>query len=235
MSSVSLEAFDGNLRGKVSQWLIPTDSPCVLPYGFQDQLLSGPNGFQMNILLMSKQDSKAWLISHPWDMCFTAEQPSDWSLFLSIIQHLKRQILIVSTPNCNPPNVLWQKLALIQPQPTCAVLSQLSGKDGQVPAACIPHTVFFPKLDMVAESHFTKLSNILCSQIQQSMQPLDLRSLYRELRGAGASLCLSLADSRIGAYHSMWFYPEINGALRLHTSDLRMILRTVTERLAEPA
>jgi len=66
------------------------------------------------------------------------------------------------------------------------------------------------------------------------MQSLDLRSLYRELRGAGASLCLSLTDSRTGAYHSNWFYPEINSALRLHTSDLRMILRTVTERLAEP-
>ena len=179
MSSISLEAFDGNLRGKVSQWLIPTDSPCVLPQGFQDQLLSGPNGFQMNILLMSKQDSKAWLISHPWDMCFTAEQPSDWSLFLSVVQHLKRHILIVCAPNCNAPNVLWQKLAQIQPQPTCAVLSQLSGKDGQTTAACIPNT-------------------------------------------------------RMGAYHSMWFYPEANGALRLHTSDLRMILRTVTERLAEP-
>jgi len=234
MSSISLEAFDGNLRGKVSQWLIPTDSPCVLPYGFQDQLLSGPNGFQMNILLMSKQDSKAWLISHPWDMCFTAEVPSDWSLFLSIVQHLKRHILIVTTPNCNAPNVLWQKLALIQPAPTCAVITQLSGKDGQAQTSCIPNTVFFPKLDIVSESQFTKLPSILSSQIQQSIQSLDLRSLYRELRGAGASLCLSLTDSRMAAYHSMWFYPEANGALRLHTSDLRMILRTVTERLAEP-
>ena len=188
----------------------------------------------MNILLMSKQDSKAWLISHPWDMCFTAEQPSDWSLFLSIIQHLKRHILIVTTPTCNAPNLLWQKLALIQPAPTCVILSQLSGKEGQDTSLCIPNTVFFPKLDVVSESQFIKLSTILSSQIQQSMQSLDLRSLYRELRGAGASLCLSLTDSRMGAYHSMWFYPEINGALRLHTSDLRMILRTITERLAEP-
>jgi hypothetical protein len=35
------------------------------------------------------------------------------------------------------------------------------------------------------------------------------------------------------SYVATWFYPEINSALRLHLSDLRTILRTVTERLAE--
>ena len=234
MSSTSLEAFDGNLRGKLSQWLIPTDSPCVLPNGFQDQILSGTTNFQINILLMSKQDSKAWLISHPWDMCFTPEQPSDWSLFLSVAQHLKRNALIVTTPKCSAPQALWQKLALIQPPPTCAVLSQLTGQDGQPPTQCNPNTIFFPRLDHVSESQFTKMTTILNPQIQQTIKLLDLRSLYRELRGAGASLCLSQTDSQLGIYHSMWFYPEVNGALRLHTSDLRMILRTVTERLAEP-
>jgi len=234
MSSISLEAFDGNLRGKLSQWLLASDSPCVLPNGFQDQILSGASTFQSQILLMSKQDSKAWFISHPWDMCFTPEQPSDWSLFLSIVQNLKRQVLIVTTPKCNAPQALWQKLALIQPPPTCAILSQLTNQETQSPLQCIPYTAFFPKLDHISESQFTKMATILNPQIQQTIQLLDLRSLYRELRGAGASLCLSLTDSRLGTYHSMWFYPEVNGALRLHTSDLRMILRTVTERLAEP-
>ena len=85
---------------------------------------------------------------------------------------------------------------------------------------------------------------MLANTAQQSLSSIDLRSLYRDLRGAGASLCLSFIDSRVPGvftqsngsmplYNAMWFYPEINGALRLHISDLRTILRTVTERLVE--
>ena len=78
------------------------------------------------------------------------------------------------------------------------------------------------------------MQSILHPLVQQSLQKLDLRSLYRELRGAGASLCLSLTDSRSPEYNSTWFYPEANGALRLQTFELRSVLRTITERLAEP-
>jgi len=37
----------------------------------------------------------------------------------------------------------------------------------------------------------------------------------------------------IPSYNATWFYPENNTALRLHLSDLRMILRTATERMAD--
>jgi hypothetical protein len=231
MSSLSLEAFDGNLKGKLSQWILPPNSPCILPDGFQDQILHGPTPFQHNILLTTKQESKAWLVAHPWDMVFTPEQPTDWSLFLSIVQQLKRRTLIMTTPKCRAPQALWQKLSLIQPQVTSAVLTQLQEDNT---AYCIPTTVFFPKLDHVSESQFSSMVSTLHSSITPYIQSLDLRSIYRELRGAGASLCISLTDSRSTVYHSMWYYPEENGALRLHTSEARMMLRTVTERLAEP-
>ena len=235
MSSISLEAFDADLRGKLSQWILPSDI-CALPNGFQDQILSGINGFQTHILLTNKQDSKAWLLAYSWDLTFTPESGTDWSLLLSILGHLKKPILIVTTPKCHAPSAFWQKCSLMQPSPTCAVLSEITESGKRPVSQPLPNTVFFPKLDSLSETQFLKAQTILHPIIQQTIQKLDLRSLYRELRGAGASLCLSSINSRTisDSFNSMWFYPEVNGALRLHISDLRTILRTVTERLAEP-
>jgi hypothetical protein len=235
MSSISLEAFDGELRGKLSQWILPNDI-CALPNGFQDQLMSGTNPFQTHILLTTKQESKAWLLAYTWDLTYMPETSTDWSLLLSILGHLKKPILIVTTPKCSAPTAFWQKCATLQPAPTGAILSEISeAKQSVTPP--IPNTAFFPKLDYLSEAQFMKAQNVLHPMLQQTIQKLDLRSLYRELRGAGASLCLSSINSRTisdYSFNSMWFYPEINGALRLQVSDLRMILRTVTERLAEP-
>jgi len=236
MSSISLEAFDGELRGKLSQWILPNDI-CALPNGFQDQLMSGTSAFQTHILLTTKQESKAWLLAYSWDLTYMPETSTDWSLLLSILGHLKKPILIVTAPKCSAPAAFWQKCATLQPSPTCAVLSEISEANKQSITLPIPNTAFFPKLDCLTEAQFIKAQNALHPALQQTIQKLDLRSLYRELRGAGASLCLSSINSRTisdYSFNSMWFYPEINGALRLQVSDLRMILRTVTERLAEP-
>lgn len=240
MTSISLEAFDGNLRGRLSLWILPTHDVCALPNGFQDQILSGTPAFQTQILLMSKHDSKAWLLSQSWDMTFTPDSPTDWSLLLSILQHMKKPILIVTAPMCQAPPAFWQKCQMMtQVQvPTCVILKDIPSDIVNI-LQCIPHFVFFPRLDILTDTQFMKIPSILPLTVQQSIQTLDLRSLYRDLRGAGASLCLSLIDSRLTAngtmpsYNATWFYPEINGILRLHVSELRTIMRTVTERLAE--
>jgi hypothetical protein len=242
MSSISLEAFDGNLRGKLSQWFIPSDI-CALPNGFQDQILTGSTAFQTCILLTSKQESKAWLLAHSWDNTFMPEVSVDWSLVLSILPHLKKPILIVSTPKCAVPPAFWNKCSQLQPPSTCVSLCNIPDDTSkQVHIQWSPNAVFFPKLDTISEAQFIKIPSALSPQVNHSIKSLDLRSLYRELRAAGASLCLSLNDSRsttngltsqIPEYSSMWFYPEINGALRLHLSDLRAILRTITERLGD--
>jgi hypothetical protein len=247
MGSISLEAFDANLRGKYSQWILPSHDFCALPNGFQDQILSGTPAFQTTILLMAKQDTRAWILSYSWDMTFIPESPTDWSLLLSILQHLKKPILVVTTPKCIAPAGFWQKCLTssgVTIAPTCIALRESSDASQTLQPTGFPHTIFFPRLDTVTESQFMKIPSSLLPSIQQSVQSLDLRSLYRDLRGAGASLCLSLIDSRFAtgspnqsvqlpSYNAMWFYPENNAALRLNISDLRMILRTVTERLTD--
>lgn len=246
MSSISLEAFDTHLRGKYTQWILPSQDFCALPGGFQDQILSGTPAFQTSILLMGKQDSRAWLLAYSWDMSFTPDSPTDWSLMVSVIQHLKKPVLLVTTPRCMAPAAFWQKCLVGQSQaliPTCVALRDINMDAG---VNGLPHSIFFPKLDLITESQFTKIPSSLPTSLQAYIQSLDLRSLYRDLRGAGASLCLSLADSRstdisrgltqngtVLPYSAMWFYPETNGALRLHLSDLRMVLRTITERLID--
>ena len=237
MASISLEAFDGNPRGRLSLWILPNDT-CALPHGFQDQILSGTPAYQTQILVMSKQDSKAWLLAQAWDMTFTPDSPTEWSLLLSILQHMKKPILIVTAPKCQAPPAFWQKCQIMTSTsiPTCVILKDIP--DTGI-LQYIPHFVFFPRLEQTTDTQFIKIPSILPHTAQQSIQSLDLRSLYRDLRGAGASLCLSLIDSRltsngsIPSYSATWFYPEINGALRLHISELRTIMRTVTERLAE--
>ena len=242
MGSISLEAFDANLRGRISQWILPSDI-CSLPNGFHDQLISGNAPFLTSILLLSKQDSKAWQLAYPWDMTFIPESPTEWSLLLSIIQHLKAPVLLVTCPRLQVPLAFWQKCLTLKTVPTCVCLRDLETQTHiQIQNTFLPHFIFFPKLDLLTDTQFIKIQTTLPLPIQQSVQNLDLRSIYRELRGSGASLCLSLTESRFGSfqqngqmpsYNATWFYPEINGALRLHLSDLRMILRTVTERLAE--
>jgi hypothetical protein len=249
MNSISLEAFDENLRGKISQWILPSEETCSLPNGFFDQLISGSTAFQTSILLLSKQDSKAWHLAYPWDMTFVPESTTDWSLLLSILQHLKGPHLIVASPKLQVPQAFWQKcMSFISGKvPTCVSLKHISDSN---PGNLLAHSIFFPKLDLITDTQFIKIPSILPIAIQQSIQTLDLRSIYRELRGSGASLCLSLTETRLGvpytnqvgtiqqngntpSYVATWYYPEMNGALRLHLSDLRTILRTVTERLAE--
>lgn len=242
MSSISLEAFDENLRGRISQWILPSQDFCSLPNGFYDQIISGSAPFSTSILLLSKQDSRAWHLAYPWDMTFIPESPTDWSLLLSMLQHLKAPILIVCCPKLQVPPAFLQKCLTSQKSiPTCVLLRDGSESHGQT---VLPHSIFFPRLDLITDTQFVKLASGLPVAIQQYIQTLDLRSIYRELRGSGASLCVSLTDARfnvalsqnnssIPTYNATWFYPEINGALRLHVSDLRSILRTVTERLAE--
>jgi hypothetical protein len=246
MSSISLEAFDSELRGHISQWILPSSDLCAMPNGFYDQLISGSAPFQTSILLLSKKDFKAWQIAYPWDMTFIPESNTDWSLLLSILQHMKGPILIVTAPKLQVPMAFWQKaLVVSKPAVTCACLKDISDT---IQTTFLPHSVFFPRLDLITDTQFTKIPNTLPQAIQQSISSLDLRSIYKELRGSGASLCLSLINSRsifnpqngsiqqngtTPSYNATWFYPEINGALRLHLSDLRIILRTVTERMAE--
>ena len=242
MASISLEAFDEKLRGRISQWILPSQEFCSLPNGFYDQLISGSAPFLTSILLLSKQDSKAWHLAYPWDMTFIPESPTEWSLLLSILPHLKGPILIVCCPKLNVPPAFLQKCLTSQKSiPTCVLLKDNSETNAQ---GILPHSIFFPKLDLITDTQFIKLASSLPVAIQQYIQSLDLRSIYRELRGSGASLCLSLTDTRLASqimltngsspsYNATWFYPEINGALRLHVSELRSILRTVTERLAE--
>lgn len=222
MPSISLEAFDGELKGKLSQWNILPDT-YSLPHGFQDQLLSSIPAFQTTILVLSKQESKAWLLSYSWDLTFVPDSPTDWSLLLSILQHRKKPALIVTTPKCQVPAAFWQKCL---PSVTGVMLRDITEAS---PIGYPPHSIFFPKLDSIADTVFIKAA-------QQTIQTLDLRSIYRDLRGAGATLCLSLSDSHVSqvpSYSALWFYPENNGALRLHVSELRTILRTVTDRLAD--
>lgn len=245
MNSVSLEAFDANLRGRISQWILPSEETCSLPNGFFDQLISGSAAFQTSILLLSKQDSKAWHLAYPWEMTFVPESTTDWSLLLSILQHLKGPHLIVTSPKLQVPPAFWQKCLSVKNPPTGVVLKHISDSTSNL----LAHSIFFPKLDLITDTQFIKIPSMFPQAVQQSIQSLDLRSIYRELRGSGASLCLSLTDSRfsfpstiggmiqqnggVPSYVATWFYPEINGALRIHLSDLRTILRTVTERLAE--
>ena len=247
MASISLEAFDENLRGRISQWILPSKDFCSLPNGFYDQLVSGSSPFLTSILLLSKQDAKAWHLAYPWDMTFIPESPTEWSLLLSMLPHLKGPILIVCCPKLNVPPAFLQKCLTSQKSiPTCVLLKE---EDTMI-QGILPHSIFFPRLDLITDTQFIKLASSLPQQIQHYIQTLDLRSIYRELRGSGACLCLSLIDSRINSgltsqvyltqstgnqplYNATWFYPEKNGALRLHISDLRSILRTVTERLAE--
>jgi len=247
MASISLEAFDANLRGKYTQWIVPSHEYCTLPSGFQDQILSGTPAFQTSILLLSKQDPRAWLLAYSWDLTFSPELPSDWSLLVSILQHLKKPVLLLTSPNCIAPLAFWQKCLSLNPSPTCVALRQISEPGSLYPTG-IPHVVFYPKLDLITEAQFMKIPSTLPQGVQQYINSLDLRSLYRDLRGAGASICVSLIDSRLSttlsgisgsqhsqppSYSAMWFYPENNAALRLHLSDLRMILRTITERLSD--
>ena len=238
--SISLEAFDDSVRGRYIHWIVPHDGPCSLPHGFQDQVLIGSTQFQCHILLHTKQDNRAWLLAFPWEMTFCPETPTEWSLLLSILQHLRKPVLIVTTPTCRVPDAFWAKcLSMPAPSPTC--VSLLYATTPSPGASHLqPHVIFFPSLQTMAEDEFQKASTCLSAPASNTLQSLDLRTLYRELRGAGASLCLSQIDSRHGPgslahYTAMWFYPEMNGSLRIQLSELRTILKTITDRLGETA
>lgn len=232
MSSISLEAFDGNLKGKLSQWILPSNT-CALPPGFQDQIMSGSNPFSTSIFLTSKTESKGWLLAYSWDMTFSPDTPTDWSLILSVIQHLKKPILIVTSPSTTVPQAFWQKCLTGAGIITCVCLKEISDLAsppspavGSPPSQGIPYfAIFFPHLETINEAQLTQC-------LLPFLKDIDHRSLYRELRGSGASICLSISDSKkTPQYTPMWFYPEKNSSLALAPSDLRSALVALSERL----
>lgn len=232
MSSISLEAFDGNLRGKLSQWILPSNT-CALPLGFQDQLLSGSNPFSTSILLTCKTESKGWLLAYSWDMMFCPDSPTDWSLILSVIQHLKKPILIVTTPNTAVPQAFWQKCLTGAGIVSCVCLKEIGDLVSSTPSTlanapsqAIPYfAIFFPNLETINEAQLTQC-------LLPFLKDIDHRSLYRELRGSGASICLSISDSKkIPQYTPMWFYPEKNTSVFLSPPDLKSALLALSERL----
>jgi len=224
MSSISLEAFDGHLRGKLSQWIL-SSTTCAMPLGFHDQLLSGQSPFGTSILLTSKTESKAWLIAHAWDLTFSPESPTDWSLTLSLIQHLKKPILIVTTPKVSVPQTFWQKCLTGAGIVTCVSLKHISESATTQPMLTPYYAIFFPSLETINESQLTGC-------LTPFLKDIDHRSLYRELRGSGATICLTQGDSKSGQHYTpTWFYPEKNTVLCLAPSEVKSALLTLTERL----
>ena len=219
MTTVSLEAFDGSLKGKLSLWILPSDSYC-LPLGFQDQLLSGTDAYGTSIFLFAKTDSKAWYLSYSWNMTFSPETAADWSLLLSLFQHLKKPLLVVSSPSLSVPQAFWQKCMTGSNSITCIALSYIDSKPTQIPC----HAIFLPSLTRINELQLTE-------SLYPFIKDIDHRSLYKELRGSGASICLVKLDSKSLQFTPMWFYPEKNTSLQLDTSEIKLILQTIADIL----
>jgi hypothetical protein len=158
-------------------------------------------------------------------MTFSPDSPTDWSLILSVIQHLKKPILIVTTPNTTVPQTFWQKCltgAGIVSGVCLKEIGDLMQSNAHMQAY---YAIFFPHLETINEVQLTQC-------LAPFLKDVDHRSLYRELRGSGASICLSIADSKKAQeYTPMWFYPEKNTSLALAPSDLRSALLALSERV----
>lgn len=219
MTTISLEAFDGSLKDKLSLWILPSDSHS-LPLGFQDQLLSGTQIYATSVFLSVKTDSKAWYLSYSWDMTFSPETAADWSLLISIFQHLKKPLLVVTSPTLLVPQAFWQKCMTGSNSITCVALSYIDSKPTHIPC----YAIFLPILSSINELQLTE-------SLQPFIKDIDHRSLYKELRGSGASICLIKLDSKSLQFTPMWFYPEKNTSLQLDTSEIKIILQTISDRL----
>jgi hypothetical protein len=227
MSVVSLEAFEHNLRGKRTVWLLPVNSEIEFPPGFDQQILSENPPFQRKILLVSPKSSESWRYIDLWDIILTIHTNQDWSLALTQILYQPNPCIVCTAPEVIIPQVVIQKIANTRQdiRPTLVQFKHLAFDITILTA----DAVVFPKVstDTEIDIVYNFIQHTSTEHSKQTKQVI--KDILRDTRSAGAGIIVSSIGEVLGRASLYWYYTtQINKSYKV--KNLSCIINTILSR-----
>jgi len=227
MSVVALEAFEHNLRGKRTVWLLPTNQEIEFPPGFTEQILSENPPFQRKILIVSLKSSESWRYIDLWDIILTIHTNQDWSLALTQILYQPNPCLVCTAPEVNVPPVVIQKITNTRHdiRPSLVQFKNLTF-DASILTA---DAVVFPKVstDTEVDIVYNFIQHTSTEHAKQTKQVI--KDILRDTRSAGAGLIISSIGEDHGRSSLYWYYAtQTNKSHKV--KNLSYIINTILSR-----
>lgn len=214
--TITLEAFEAQLRGTSILWYITDHSEPQYPPGFTDQVIADNIPFQKKFLVMGPQTPSGWRLIDDFDCVFRPVTSIDWSLLLTLLTNAGKPILCILAPLTYPPSQLLAKLpttitfvSLVylsnsSTTPTLASAPALnSSSTNQSIPPSIYQTILLPPLtlDIIPMISFPQHFGV-------SNPSWSIATVLRDLHGAGASLVLSTTQTQQKQF--FWYYTSVN-------------------------
>jgi hypothetical protein len=199
--TITLEAFEANLRGTSILWYLAPHSKPQYPLGFVDQVVTDAPPFAKKILIISQQTPTGWRLVDDWDVVFRPTTGAEWSLVLTYFNNCPKPVLAVLAPSCFVPAALLQKLNNTVTFVAFAYMEDISPNlhMGTYQSILLPPL----SLDIIPSISFSQLLGIPSPQ-------WNAASVLRDLHGAGASLVVSSIGDRLAQKQYYWYYTSKN-------------------------
>jgi hypothetical protein len=214
--TITLEAFEAQLRGTTVLWYIPQKATPQYPQGFIDQIVTDDKPFAKKCLILSVNTPPGWRLIDDFDIVMRPTTPTDWSVLLTCLNNCSKPVLVILAPYAYAPSALLQRL----PQGTTFVSLKHLEEPNASPQTY--QTVMLPQLSL------DLIPNISFAQLLGSSNPSwNVPTVLRDLHGAGASLVASSIGDRLAQKQFYWYYTSKNASPSWRLEQIQNILLTI--------
>lgn len=214
--TITLEAFEAQLRGTSVLWYLPQRATPQYPAGFIDQIVTDDKPFAKKILIISNATQPGWRLIDDFDLVMRPTTGPDWSVLLTFLNNCTKPALVILAPHAYAPAVLLQRL----PQGTTFVSLKHLDEPNASPQTY--QTVLLPQLSL------DLIPNISFSQLLSIPNPSwNVPTVLRDLHGAGASLVASSIGDRLAQKQFYWYYTSKNASPSWNLQQVQNILITL--------
>jgi hypothetical protein len=216
--TITLEAFEANLRGTSILWYLSPHSKPQYPLGFIDQVVTDAPPFAKKILIISQQTPVGWRLVDDWDVVFRPTTGPEWSLLLTYLLNSPKPVLAILAPGCFVPAALLQKLNNTITFVAFAYMDEVSPNLH----TATYQSILLPQLslDIIPSISFSQHLGIPSPQ-------WNAASVLRDLHGAGASLVVSSIGDRLVQKQYYWYYTSKNQTYSWNLPQIQNILGTL--------
>ena len=217
--TITLEAFEANLRGTSVLWYLPPGTKPQYPQGFVDQIVTDAPPFAKKVLITGPQTHVGWRLVDDWDVTWRPTTGTEWSILLTYLNNCPKPVLLVIAPGSQIPPAFLQKMAAGITLVTFAIM----GEPTVGLNITMYQSILLPplNLDLIPSLSFVQHLGIPNPSWNAS-------SVLRDLHGAGASLVVSSVGDRQGQKQYYWYYTSKNQHTPWNLTQVQNYLTALT-------
>jgi hypothetical protein len=216
--TITLEAFEANLRGTTLLWYLEPKTVPQYPPGFIDQVVTDAAPFAKKVLILSPQTPIGWKLVDDFDVIFKPQNNTDWSILLTYLTNCAKPSIAILAPYTYPPVAFLQKINSAITLVSLVYLNDFNLSNPSSPTtAQQPHNNTTPIHPTAYQSILLPpltldiISTISFPQVLGISHPVwNVHSVLRDLHGAGASLVASSIGDKLGQRQFYWYYTSKN-------------------------